>query len=211
MTPCIWLARHGEREDTADPAWVRCASRPHDPGLSAAGLKQASELAYRLRHESIAHVFVSPFLRTVQTAHVVAEAINLSMKLEHGFCEWLNPAWFSEPPTFVPVPELVARYHRIEPSYASRLIPIFPETTRGITDRAGRAMRLVLPDHPGPILVVGHAATVMGVARALDPASPRLVCPFCSLTRLSRQNGAWRVDVADDTSFLSAGPQGACL
>jgi broad specificity phosphatase PhoE len=46
-----------------------------------------------LKKEKIAHIFASPFLRTVQTANAVAEMLNLPIKLETGLSEWLNPVW----------------------------------------------------------------------------------------------------------------------
>jgi len=40
------------------------------------------QLGQRLKREDIAHIFASPFLRTVQTANQVAEALDLPIKLE---------------------------------------------------------------------------------------------------------------------------------
>jgi len=41
------------------------------------------QLGQRQR-EGIAHIFASPFLRTVQTANQIAEALDLPIKLESG-------------------------------------------------------------------------------------------------------------------------------
>ncbi len=212
MTQHIWLARHGERVDSIDNTWALTARRPHDPGLSSSGFQQARELAGRLKKEKISHLFASPFLRTIQTAHVIAETLDLTIKVERGFCEWLNPAWFAVAPTFEPIADLSSRFPRIEQTYSSRLLSKYPEpTTRESTARFDRAVRMIIPDHPGSILIVGHGATVMSVARSLDPNTQKLSCPFCALTRLSNENGSWRVKLADDTSFLTNGPQGACF
>ncbi len=207
----IWLARHGAREDSENPHWFRTAERPHDPGLAELGHAQASELAARLKQEKVAHIFCSPFLRTVQTAHAVAEALNLNVKLEHGFCEWLNPAWFDKQPEFLPISELSASFPRIDKAYTTRTMPEFPETLPEVVKRAGQTMYRLRSDYPGELLVVGHGATVMGVACALDAKAPQLTCPLCSLTRLVRKKGGWHVDVADDATFLRSGATGACF
>ena len=102
----VWIARHGNRQDFVDPHWARRAGRPHDPGLSPDGELQARELAERLSGEGIEAVYCSPFLRTVQTAHAVAELLGLPLQIEHGACEWLNPEWFSRAPDFLSPEEL---------------------------------------------------------------------------------------------------------
>ncbi|MBV8884961.1 MAG: histidine phosphatase family protein, partial [Chroococcidiopsidaceae cyanobacterium CP_BM_RX_35] len=68
MAQTVWLARHGNRIDFVNPEWFKTAERRYDPHLSDDGVVQAQQLAQRLKGEGIAHIFASPFLRTVQTA-----------------------------------------------------------------------------------------------------------------------------------------------
>ncbi|HEY9706683.1 MAG TPA: histidine phosphatase family protein, partial [Oculatellaceae cyanobacterium] len=98
MTQTVWIARHGNRLDFVNPEWFNTAERPYDPPLSEDGLIQAKQLGQRLVGEGIIHIFASPFLRTVQTANQVADALDLPIKLEFGLCEWLNPAWMKTDP-----------------------------------------------------------------------------------------------------------------
>ena len=80
----IWLCRHGTRADFVDPSWIG-----DNPPLSGDGVRQAIETGARLKDETINHLFASPFLRTLETAHYIAEAINLEIKVEYGASEWL--------------------------------------------------------------------------------------------------------------------------
>lgn len=71
--------RHGDRIDNFDPSWVSTAPRPWDPPLVQAGKVRAFQTGNRLRQGvgfSINRVFVSPFLRCVQTAAEAAIAIS---------------------------------------------------------------------------------------------------------------------------------------
>ena len=73
----IWICRHGNRIDFVDPSW-----QGTDPYLADDGIVQAKETGIRLREEGIQHIFASPFLRTIETAHHIAEAVDLSVKIE---------------------------------------------------------------------------------------------------------------------------------
>ena len=67
----VFVMRHGERLDNFEPSWVMTAARPWDPPLAEAGRKRAFETGRRLRESvglPIGRVFVSPFLRCLQTA-----------------------------------------------------------------------------------------------------------------------------------------------
>jgi bisphosphoglycerate-dependent phosphoglycerate mutase len=75
----LFVMRHGERLDDADPSWVPRTDRPWDPPLTERGKQQAWEVGKRLRTEGwgITRVVVSPFLRCVQTAAQVVTALCL--------------------------------------------------------------------------------------------------------------------------------------
>ena len=47
----IFMARHGSREDFEDPQWVQRAEYPHDPDVSATGIREAQQLARRMARE----------------------------------------------------------------------------------------------------------------------------------------------------------------
>ncbi len=113
MAQTIWIARHANRIDFVNPDWFFTAERPFDPHLSEDGVVQAQELAQRLRAENITHIFASPFFRTVQTAHQVAEVLNLPIKIESGLSEWLNSDWMPSMPEKLSIDALQKIFPRI--------------------------------------------------------------------------------------------------
>ena len=90
----LWVVRHGERADDANPLWHLTATRPHDPPLTAEGIRQAESTAEALRRkchqQPIEAVYTSPFLRCLETAAAIASALQLPLKVEPGLSEWLS-------------------------------------------------------------------------------------------------------------------------
>ena len=80
----LWLARHGNRLDYADPDWRRKAARPWAPPLAPDGLFQARRLAQRMALEQIDAIYSSPFLRAAQTGVELAAALGLPLYIEPG-------------------------------------------------------------------------------------------------------------------------------
>lgn len=90
----IYLIRHGDRHDYANPAWKDAAAtagnRPEDPPLSVPlGMNQATELAQHLGTKSrpVTRLLCSPYLRCIQTALPTAAAFKLPIQIEHGLAE----------------------------------------------------------------------------------------------------------------------------
>ncbi|GAB2224307.1 hypothetical protein Droror1_Dr00005060 [Drosera rotundifolia] len=71
--------RRGHRLDNLDSTWTTTADRPWYPPLYTEGFPKPSEVGDRIRRLSlpIHRVFVSPFLRCVQTAAHVVEALRV--------------------------------------------------------------------------------------------------------------------------------------
>ncbi|KAF8412956.1 hypothetical protein HHK36_000928 [Tetracentron sinense] len=70
--------RHGDRIDSVELLWVSTAARPWDPPLADAGRVRAFCTGKKLRNNldfPIHRVFVSPFLRCIQTASEVISAL----------------------------------------------------------------------------------------------------------------------------------------
>lgn len=108
----VIVMRHGDRRDNFDPSWVRTAERPWDPPLIDAGLSRAFRTGRELRRQlgfPIHRIFVSPFLRCVQTASEVVSALcatvdddkptggsvpidpsKIKVSIEYGLCEMLS-------------------------------------------------------------------------------------------------------------------------
>ena len=83
--------------DFVDKQWVDSAERPFDPPLTATGVTQGTALGQRLRSFAppITKCFVSPLVRTVQTADAAAAELGLSsLFIEPGLVEVLDTEWY---------------------------------------------------------------------------------------------------------------------
>ena len=203
MPQIVWIARHGNRLDFVNPEWFNTAERPYDPPLSEDGVVQARQLGQRLLGESIAHIFASPFLRTVQTASMVADALDLPIKLESGLSEWLNPAWMKNEPERLPLDVLQECFPRIDPSYTSRGIARYPETSDQVLDRTSETVRHLVAEFSQDILLVGHGASVVGATHGLVGGTPEVNAALCCLVKVVRQGQEWVMELNGDTSHLT--------
>jgi broad specificity phosphatase PhoE len=200
----VWLTRHGNREDFVDAAWPDTADRPDDPDLSADGLLQARELAARLALESIAHLFSSPYLRTIHTAHFCAARLGLPIKIEDGIGEWLDPAKFTAQPVLLSRRELACRFP-VDATYRPIYEPVFPEPEAVLLTRCRLVIETLLARTRGSLLLVGHGASCKAMIYALLGHRRQLRIPLCSLTQLVEEHSTWRMRLHGDTSFLSSG------
>lgn len=205
MTQIVWLARHANRLDFVNPEWFNTAERPYDPPISDDGEIQAQQLAQRLQQENIAHIFASPFLRTVQTANYVAEVLDLPIKLESGLSEWLNPKWMPKMPEMLSLEALAKMFPRIDTTYTSRVIAEYPETSEVSLERSGKTASLLADEFPEDILLVGHGASVLGATMGLVEGTARteVNASLCCLVKIVRQNQKWVMELNGDTSHLS--------
>lgn len=199
----LWIARHGNRWDFVYPEWFNHAPRRYDPPLSEDGKIQAKQLANRLKQEKIEHLVVSPFLRTIQTGYIIAETLNLTMKLEAGLSEWHNPQWMSEKPETHPKQELENIYPRIDWSYSSQVFPEYPETQAKVFQRMEAIIRILTQKFPDNLLLVGHAISVEGIVKSIMGKDVEVNTSLCSLTKLVYdQDLGWQLVLNGDTSFL---------
>ncbi|MBD2299262.1 histidine phosphatase family protein [Nostoc sp. FACHB-87] len=206
MSQIVWIARHANRLDFVNPDWFLTAERRYDPPLSDDGFVQAKQLAQRLKSEKITHIFASPFLRTVQTANAVAEALDLSIKLETGLSEWLNPEWMTEEPERLSTLALKELFPRIDHSYTPRIAAKYPETHEQVRARSGQTARCLATEcFPEQILLVAHGASVLGAAMGLvgEVAKTEVKASLCSLVKVVLQGPEWLLELKGDTSHLT--------
>lgn len=205
MNQIVWIARHANRLDFVNPDWFLTAERRYDPPLSEDGIVQAQQLAQRLKGEGIAHIFASPFLRTVQTANQVAEVLDLPIKLESGLSEWLNPVWMTAKPEKLSREALSELFPRIDLSYTSRIIAEYPETGETALERSGATARHLADEFPEDILLVGHGASVLGATMGLvgGITKAEVNAALCCLVKIVRQDQEWVMELNGDTSHLS--------
>jgi broad specificity phosphatase PhoE len=198
----IWIARHGNRLDFVHPEWFNTAKRRYDPPLSEDGIIQAKQLAERLKYEKISHIFASPFLRTIQTAHQIAETLNLDIKLESGLGEWHNREWMSEHPQIHPRELLELDYPRINWNYSSYIIANYPETETTMMSRIGATIKHLITNYSEDILLVGHSVSVLATTQELIKGNPTVNTSLCSLVKLVRYGNNWKMELNGDTSHL---------
>ena len=199
----VWIARHGNRLDFVNPEWFNTAELPYDPPLSEDGIMQAQQLGERLKSENIAHIFASPFLRTIQTAHQIAEILNLEIKLEAGLSEWHNPEWMSEHPAIHPLDYLDKEYSRINWHYSSKYTPQYPETETEVMQRTGKIVKQLIAEFPEDILLVGHGVSVLGTTWGLVAGTPEIRAALCCLVKVVYKDDCWQLKLNGDTSHLN--------
>jgi broad specificity phosphatase PhoE len=202
MPQTVWIARHANRLDFVNPEWFNTAPLPYDPPLSLDGLQQAERLGKRLKNESIEHIFASPFLRTIQTANFVAESLDLTIKVEAGVGEWLNPEWMKEPPKLHQPQLLREEYPRLDLDYRSKVLSQYPETDRQVRERTAQTIKTLVTEYSENILLIGHGASVAGAVLALIEGEGTLKVPLCSLFKIVRKSDKWHLELNADTRHL---------
>jgi broad specificity phosphatase PhoE len=143
----IVFVRHAQRLDEVDPHWADLAERPQDTPLTAMGIEQSQRLGRWLSEQSwcddISAIFVSPFVRTVQTAHHALSACTsarvdsgtstdtvIPLNIEYGLSE--GAAWMSNnnqcrTPWHLRAADLLCLSPSIDLRYESVRVPEFAE------------------------------------------------------------------------------------
>lgn len=196
MTKTLWIVRHGNRFDFVYPQWFETALRRYDPPLSFDGKIQVQELALKLNNEPINHIITSPFLRTIQTADIFAEKLDLNIKLEAGLGEWHNPDWMTEKPVIHPREELENIYPRIDWNYRSQIIPKYPETEVMALRRMKQITQLLNAQFEGNLLLIGHSISIKGISKYLLGDDVEVKTSLCSVTKIVNEGKHWRLELS---------------
>jgi broad specificity phosphatase PhoE len=193
MARTLWIARHASRRDFDDPGWARRATRPFDPPLSARGRREAAAMAERLAGEGVLRLFSSPFLRCMQTAAALAAHLDLAIAVEPGLSEWLNRAWFAQPPELLALPELARRFP-VDVAYRARGTARHGESGEEALRRSGDTARRLAAEFEENLVLVGHGASVLGAIASLTGVAPEQAGPlgYGCLIELVRVGPRWR-------------------
>jgi ubiquitin-associated SH3 domain-containing protein len=206
----LFILRHAERVDvTFGKQWIQLSFDPDgyyhrrnlnmpkevpqrkggpndflkDAPVTEVGLYQARLTGEGIREQGIriSHVFSSPALRCVQTAHAILQGLGepgVKIRVENGLFEWL--AWCRGGfPTFMNPGELLKEGFQVDPAYLSQvaLNDLKPnETHLEFYKRMYNITRLILKTvgpNSGNVMFVGHAATLEACTRQLVGAQPR--------------------------------------
>lgn len=76
------LVRHGQSEFNAAFTNTRVDPGIPDPSLTAIGQQQAAEAAVALAQAGVRRLVASPYLRTLQTASIIAERLGLPIEID---------------------------------------------------------------------------------------------------------------------------------
>lgn len=76
------LLRHAQSHFNLHFGRTRQDPGIEDPELTEEGLRQAEAAARLLRREAIGRILASPYTRTLQTASIIADALNLKIEVE---------------------------------------------------------------------------------------------------------------------------------
>lgn len=192
----FFFVRHGHREDFRDPDWKARAARPHDPPLSAVGLRQAEDVARALRGQGITALYSSPFLRALQTAAPVAEALDLPIRVEPSFSEWLNPAWFDRAPDLPDARAAHQHFPRVDLRYEPLGRACFPEAaeSREVWDRVCHALREIIRRAPAEhAAIVAHGSPLGQAFGFLIPNHAGVHYEVAAITRIDREGERFRL------------------
>ena len=194
----LWLVRHGYRQDYVDPNWPKTARYPADTPLSSAGFLQAGDLVAAFSRCRPDHLFVSPYLRTLQTVQPLGEKYSWPIKVEFGLGEKYAglPLSLSAKARRKFIPQL-------DLSYRSHLTPTALETTRMAMHRAATLIDRLLNAFEGDLLCITHETPIRGVISHLLAKKMRVRCSFCGITELQWQDSEWQLVRNGDVSHLS--------
>jgi len=161
------VMRHGEAESNTKDILSALADTPHS--LTEKGREQVRAAAEKLKKEKVDLVFVSPFVRTRQTAEIVMQVLQLhdnAIKLDARLQEWNTGEWNGRP---------IERFKEEFPKTIIR----FEKTPKGgenyaeVKKRVGAFIYDIESQYEGKsILIVTHEAPALllfAAAQGLDP------------------------------------------
>lgn len=162
MSTRVFLVRHGATDLSAEDRFAGVTEIP----ISTAGVEQVQALARRLSSESIAGVFSSPRLRTMQTATILGEPHSLEPQAVDGLEEISHGRW--EGLTRAEVEERFPDEYAWWENDPFNFAPIGGETGLAVTARAlPTLLDLVNRYAEKQIIVVSHKATIRLLLSAL--------------------------------------------
>jgi broad specificity phosphatase PhoE len=204
----LYLVRHGQRLDSIQKQWYSPEENQYDPPLSPEGMKQAELIAQRLQAEPIDFIFSSPYLRALQTAHPIAEALNLPLYVEAGIGEWLGRSMISVEPNITPAYQRRKEFSFLDFSHNTRFVPNWPETVDECFARLNNTIQQLLDSYEGNLLIVGHGRTVTGLAHVLtQKPESQFKYGLAALSTLRLHENSWQLELNSDESHLKAEPE----
>lgn len=190
----LFIIRHGLRLDHEDSSWKKEAPRPFDSPLSTNGKDQAQATGEYLQPEGLEAIYASPLLRTVQTGHAIAEALDLPLFLEAGLVEWLNPSWYDFSAGWLPPHDLKDEYPRLQADQSGLVWPQYPEIEKNIVKaRVEFVARQLAARHDRPIALITHGICVQSVVERLTDGRDQANGSTCAIHVLQQNGSSWKL------------------
>jgi broad specificity phosphatase PhoE len=151
------LLRHEER-DLSNPLFFT--------PLTYRGMERRYQLVNSLIYQNIDEIYVSPFLRTVQTVMPLADELGKKLKIEYGLYEYIHNLKFNDRNWYYPVKELIERHPELDTyvdwGYDSKVEKSdfqILEDERSLERRIRKFMK-TLEGKDGTILLVTHMGVI---------------------------------------------------
>ena len=165
------LIRHGETDWNVEGRYQGQA----DPPLNARGLAQARQLAAELREVGLDVLYTSPLRRALQTAQILAQALQVPLHVEPRLMEIHQGDWQGRLRA-----EIAARYPELFRRWQTEPWEVTPpggEHLRQVQARVYAAVDEILARHPGQrIGLVTHRIPIALLKvryQGLDPDAVR--------------------------------------
>lgn len=153
----LYLTRHGETEWNVHSR----IQGQTDTALNETGVRQARELAERLKKERLAigRIYTSRQLRAYETAQIVAEMLGLNVIVKDGLEEINLGKW--EGYTWKQVRELF--HEEYEDWHENRRYQVPPggESYQQLLERLIPVLHSIIKEEQEDVLVVTHSAVIM--------------------------------------------------
>jgi len=191
------LVRHGETDWNVEK---RCQGSMDKSRLTPTGIEQATALAHALKALSAQALISSGQARSIQTADIIAEVVNLPVKVDPRLGELAQGVW--EGMLF---PEIESQFGLLYKQFMSdplQAVPPGGESIRDLADRITRAAAEIAGQYTGQrVIVVSHEIPVAAL-RCLDAGQP-----LSALWKYAPANGeivrlAWPADRPDRFAML---------
>lgn len=194
----VVLIRHGQTDLSVQR--VFCGSA--DPPLNAVGLEMAEALGAQMTPESGVALYMSPLLRTRQTAAAVERRTGLTAQVEPALREISYGGWEARPSA--EIRQVDGDRYQAWNARPADLAPPGGESGREVAARAVPAVHAIVDRHPeGTSLIVSHKTTIRIIVCSLlgidlNLFRARLDAPLTSRTVIEfRQSGPYLLSLGD--------------
>ncbi|MBR1778729.1 MAG: histidine phosphatase family protein [Alphaproteobacteria bacterium] len=155
----FYVFRHGQTDMNVAGRWQ---GQGIDLPLNEIGCQQAQELAEQLKQTGIEVIFSSPLKRAVQTAQIVAETLDIPVKVEQGLIEGCFGAAEGKTKQEINAlyPQTAVGWHNLEEEFMDVCFD-GGETKRQIQNRILKTLKKIAAENDQRIIgISAHSAVI---------------------------------------------------